>query len=351
MNKKIVGRKVKTTMADTDTTQDSSNKTNPVWGTQYLPYIFLTAGLLLIVWLILRNEPFKEAIFAYALRVFLSVCSAYSVQVVPGFLNLEISQRGRRITAGGAFAFAIITFFGAPVIAPTLDPENIRREPPRTFPCRVWLPENYSSKQVGSLYSTSAREAGFWVSNLIDQHEADKAGYLSQQPNLLRNVVKELQTTSLKIDFVEKKKDEKNKDELVKIKEELNQQTNKVQEIANQLGELLPSTQPLIVIAETDPFESPYDAFSASVSTLTSATGNPSGSHKISAFLVRKKDAKYTFEPLLVLHSSQLERNTIHVPASNSGDQILLVIKFILKKDDPFPKRADQIPVQIIPLN
>lgn len=135
------------------------------------------------------------------------------------------------------------------------------------------------------------------------------------------------------------------------IKESLHTEATNINTFAERFSSSVPKSNSKIILAETDPFENPFDAFTATIASLPPASIHPSGSHSITGFLVHKKKGRYFYEPLRVLHSSQLRGNTIHVPASNIGDQILLVIEFNLNRNSPLAQIVDRIPVQLIVLN
>jgi len=85
--------------------------------------------LLLIVWLAIRNAPFKDPNLVVMLRIVLSLAIAALAAAVPGFLGVGIKANGLAIRAGGALALFVISFFFTPqVIVPPSEKNGSIRE-------------------------------------------------------------------------------------------------------------------------------------------------------------------------------------------------------------------------------
>jgi hypothetical protein len=74
----------------------------------------------LVIYLVVRNEPFADPNLVRILRIVLSVAAGILGATIPGFLDVKWSGGGFIIRAGGALALFVITFFGSPsVILPS----------------------------------------------------------------------------------------------------------------------------------------------------------------------------------------------------------------------------------------
>ena len=74
----------------------------------------------LVVYLVVRNQPFADPNLVRILRIVLSVAAGILGATIPGFLHVQWSGGGFIIRAGGALALFVITFFGSPnVILPS----------------------------------------------------------------------------------------------------------------------------------------------------------------------------------------------------------------------------------------
>lgn len=62
--------------------------------TPIMAYGIILCGAVTAIWLVVRNEPFREPMFAYSLRVFVALAAGMAVQVMPGAFRLGISERG-----------------------------------------------------------------------------------------------------------------------------------------------------------------------------------------------------------------------------------------------------------------
>ena len=74
----------------------------------------------LVMYLVVRNQPFADPNLVSILRIVLSVAAGILGATIPGFLHVQWSGGGFIIRAGGALALFVITFFGSPsVILPS----------------------------------------------------------------------------------------------------------------------------------------------------------------------------------------------------------------------------------------
>jgi hypothetical protein len=92
-------------------------------GTQlYERIVGTTAGAIclgLIIFLVVRNQPFADPTLALLTRVIVSLVAAVFGATLPGFLNLQWNAGGLGLRAGGALALFVLTFLVTPqVISP-----------------------------------------------------------------------------------------------------------------------------------------------------------------------------------------------------------------------------------------
>lgn len=72
-----------------------------------------------VLYLVIRNQPFADPNLVTVLRIVLSVASGILGATIPGFLNVQWKGGGFLIRAGGALALFVITYFASPnVILP-----------------------------------------------------------------------------------------------------------------------------------------------------------------------------------------------------------------------------------------
>jgi hypothetical protein len=72
----------------------------------------------LIVFLLVRNEPFTDPNFVVAMRVMLSLAAAIFGATIPGFLKVSWRGAGLVVRAGGALALFALTFLYTPQVLP-----------------------------------------------------------------------------------------------------------------------------------------------------------------------------------------------------------------------------------------
>jgi hypothetical protein len=73
-------------------------------------------GLGVMLYLVVRNEPFRDPNLVVMARIMLSLSIAVLGATVPGFLNVGWSGKGFVIRAGGALALFVLTFLLTPQI-------------------------------------------------------------------------------------------------------------------------------------------------------------------------------------------------------------------------------------------
>lgn len=81
---------------------------------------FVVLGL--VVFLAVRNEPFRDLTIAAMIRIVLSLAVAIFGATVPGFLNVEWLDGRWAVRAGGALALFVICYFGTPKVFPAIEP-------------------------------------------------------------------------------------------------------------------------------------------------------------------------------------------------------------------------------------
>ena len=74
--------------------------------------------VLLVVFLVVRNQPFNDPNLVILMRIVLSTAVAVLGATIPGFLHVDLSVRGVIIRAGGALALFVLTFFYSPTVLP-----------------------------------------------------------------------------------------------------------------------------------------------------------------------------------------------------------------------------------------
>lgn len=72
--------------------------------------------LLLVVYLVVRNEPFADSNLVVFTRIVLSLAVAALGATVPGFLHVDWSTKGVAIRAGGALALFVLSFLFTPEV-------------------------------------------------------------------------------------------------------------------------------------------------------------------------------------------------------------------------------------------
>ena len=76
------------------------------------------AFVVLIGFLVVRNEPIADQNMVVFLRILLSTFSAVLGASIPGFLHVDIKGKGFAIRAAGALAMFVMTFWLTPNVMP-----------------------------------------------------------------------------------------------------------------------------------------------------------------------------------------------------------------------------------------
>ena len=72
--------------------------------------------IVLIGFLLIRNEPFADRNLVVLARILLSVIAGLFSATIPGFLNIDFSVKGLAIRATGAFAMGALTYLMTPTV-------------------------------------------------------------------------------------------------------------------------------------------------------------------------------------------------------------------------------------------
>lgn len=129
--------------------------------TKYIPTSFerktaivsAVGVVILIAFLLVRNEPFADANLVVLARIILSTGVATIGATVPGFLQIGWKTKGLFIRAGGALALFVLSFVLTPKVITNLDGNEID---PLVNPNRISQNNSYS---LGSIIrSVSASE-------------------------------------------------------------------------------------------------------------------------------------------------------------------------------------------------
>lgn len=67
-----------------------------------------------VLYLVLRNEPFSDPNLVVILRIVLAVSMGIVGATIPGFLAIDYTKGGLSIRAAGAFALALLCYFATP---------------------------------------------------------------------------------------------------------------------------------------------------------------------------------------------------------------------------------------------
>lgn len=83
-----------------------------------LAYSVAAVVILAVLYLVIRNEPFRDPNLVVLVRVLLSLAVAIQGAIVPGFLRLSWKGKGLLVRAGGALALFVLTFLVTPTVLP-----------------------------------------------------------------------------------------------------------------------------------------------------------------------------------------------------------------------------------------
>jgi peptidoglycan/LPS O-acetylase OafA/YrhL len=76
--------------------------------------------LMIVIVVLIRNQPFADADIAALTRTILSFAIAVLGAAIPGLLHIGWSTKGTTIRAAGALALFVLTYFGAPKLSESL---------------------------------------------------------------------------------------------------------------------------------------------------------------------------------------------------------------------------------------
>jgi hypothetical protein len=98
------------------------------------------AIVVMVGYLIVRNEPLADKNLVVETRTLLSLATAVLGATIPGFLHVTWRGRGGVIRAGGALALFVLTYWLTPTVLPALDERPIEplRHPRRTSRSRLY---------------------------------------------------------------------------------------------------------------------------------------------------------------------------------------------------------------------
>lgn len=239
----------------------------PQWIVPVLASLVATG---LMVYVIIRNEPFKDSFSPQILRVMLGLLVAYALRELSGTIGWELSAGDQKIKATGQLAVFFVVFFavytGSPTVAPTLDPDKVRQSAPKVIATRSWTPRDYFS-DLGAFYDDSADDISHtWIYHF---------GQFVQQDTTFKHRT---------------------------------------------------------VISETARFEHPFDSFNAVIKTIPTRTKNDT--HIVLPFLVHSTRTPRTFTPLKTFTSfhNSGHQTVVHVPDTENGDYLFFFL--LLNSDE-----------------
>ena len=128
--------------------------------------------ILLIGFLAVRNEPFRDPNLVVLVRIILSLAAGIIGGTWTGFIRLEWNVKGVLIRAGGAFALCLVTYFFSPTVLPSSAPD-------------AELKKAYEELQRKS-EATEAAIGRFRIEVEAVKASADTAARLTDNPELKR---------------------------------------------------------------------------------------------------------------------------------------------------------------------
>ncbi len=208
----------------------------------------------------------------YALRIFLSLAAGLAANIITGSLDIKLLKENNEIRSTGAIAFALLTFYSAPTLTPTLDPINVQRDPPRIINGQVWT-----------------------MNNLLPPHDYPEA----QRSRWVFDTVTLMQRKAA-------------------------------------LEPIQGEGKTIYAIAETPRMDAAYRAFEAEVRTLPPLSkSRPGDRHKIQAFLVSTEKRLHSYTPLTRKFDEMTRELFINVPESRPGDYLMFIIEFRFSEKTP----------------
>ncbi|QDV42004.1 hypothetical protein Enr13x_18470 [Stieleria neptunia] len=275
-----------------------------------ISYGIIVVGFAVAIWSLVISEPPTNPMTVYALRIFLSLAAGLSANIIAGNLEIKWLKENSEIRSTGAIAFAVVTFYSAPNLAPSLDPVNVQRDPPSILNAKVWSVNNLIRPEVFPQTQKST-----WVFKTIElmgmhhesmQHVIDGRRAIGDLTKALAGQVSDQQ----KLEVIDRALQQGTADE--------------------------EDGKTIYAIAETPRFDVAHRAFDAMIRTLPSLEkGSPDKRHDILPFLISDKGHLKSFTPLTRKHDDVTQELFIDVPESQPGDYLFFIIKFRFKQATP----------------
>jgi hypothetical protein len=94
--------------------------------------VAIAGGIVLLVgWLVVRNEKFADPNLVVILRIIISLAVSVLGATIPGFLQIDWKGKGIVIRAGGALALFVLTYL--------LSPTVVKEKPPVPAPTKITI--------------------------------------------------------------------------------------------------------------------------------------------------------------------------------------------------------------------
>ena len=246
------------------------------WSNRLTGTVIALAGFAALVGLAFKNEPFRDPTLVTAARLFISISAGFAAAILPGQFGFNVFGANRRIQGAGALGISAAVFFLTPYVTPALDPASIPTTAPLRLPVKVFAASDFMRPHTGEASQAMMR---------VMESPAPFIALLFDKLKLLHG-----------------------------------------------------DRDQTLFVGVTEPFERPYDAFT-SVLTIPKpakkplAPGEEPPEHGIVPLLVQQSDGATTYRPLMVLVSTSLDKQLIHVPRSERGDRIVFLMRLCLPED------------------
>ncbi len=89
---------------------------HPALWEKVLSFAVAVPIILLVGWLVIRNEPFADPNLVVLFRIVLSISLGVLGMTIPGFLRFTWSGKGLVVRAGGAVALVILSYIYSPAV-------------------------------------------------------------------------------------------------------------------------------------------------------------------------------------------------------------------------------------------
>jgi hypothetical protein len=145
--------------------------------------VAVSVGIVVLVgWLVLRNQPFADPNLVVILRIIISLAVAVLGATIPGFLQVDWNAQGAVIRAGGALALFVVTYFFSPYI--------VREEPPESRYARALALVN-DVPSYGDQQGRRATNRHKLIAALNQTKELDLGKELSRRIDVLIDLTKQ----------------------------------------------------------------------------------------------------------------------------------------------------------------